>query len=57
MASLSSILPSNLTYADDFRFDTPLKLYDNPDGIFYSLCERSGIKREDIVNAAEHIND
>lgn len=57
MALLLSILPSNLTYADDFRFDTPLKLYDNPDGIFYSLCERSGIKREDIVNAAEHLYD
>ena len=34
------------------RFDSPLKLYDNPDGVFYSLCERSGIRREDIVNGA-----
>ena len=37
----------------DCRFDTPLKLYDNPDGLFFSLCERSGISREDIVKAAK----
>ena len=34
------------------EFDTPLNLYDNKDGVFYSLCERSGITREDILNAA-----
>jgi ATP-binding cassette, subfamily C (CFTR/MRP), member 1 len=34
------------------EFDTPLRLYDNHDGLFFALCERSGIRREDIVNAA-----
>lgn len=34
------------------EFDTPLNLYDKKDGIFYSLCDRSGISREDILNAA-----
>lgn len=37
----------------DIRFDTPLNLFDKDDGIFRSLCERSGIKREDIVHAME----
>ena len=34
------------------RFDTPLNLYDNAHSVFYSLCEKSGINREDIVNAS-----
>jgi hypothetical protein len=34
------------------RFDTPLNLYDNEHSVFYSLCEKSGINREDIVNAS-----
>jgi len=33
------------------EFDTPLHLFDNEEGIFSSLCHRSGITREDIVNA------
>ena len=36
------------------RFDTPLRLYDSQ-GVFSSLCERSGISREDILNAAKDI--
>ena len=39
---------------DDGRvseFDTPLALFDNPDGIFRGMCERSNIAREDVVNA------
>lgn len=35
------------------RFDTPLNLYDNEDGLFFSLCQRSGITREDILHAHE----
>ncbi|KAI0037723.1 hypothetical protein FA95DRAFT_1506607, partial [Auriscalpium vulgare] len=45
------------------EFDTPTKLYlDN--GIFYTMCERSGITLEDIERAAkertleeDHAND
>lgn len=29
------------------EFDTPLNLY-NAGGIFRSMCERSGIRREDL---------
>ncbi|CAD6978418.1 hypothetical protein A4X06_0g7491 [Tilletia controversa] len=33
------------------EFDTPLALYDLPDGIFRGMCDRSGISRPDILNA------
>ena len=39
------------------RFDTPLRLYDNPDSVFYSLCQKSGISREDVVTAAKESNN
>jgi ATP-binding cassette subfamily C (CFTR/MRP) protein 1 len=32
------------------ELDSPLKLYDQG-GIFRSMCERSGIKREEIAGA------
>ena len=31
--------------------DTPLALFDRPDGIFRGMCERSGLTREDIIAA------
>ncbi|GAA5898535.1 hypothetical protein JCM6882_007809 [Rhodosporidiobolus microsporus] len=34
-------------------FATPLDLFDMEDGIFRSLCDQSGISREDIVHAQE----
>ena len=49
MVSLLSITPFKVT--TDVRFDTPLNLYNNAGGLFFSLCEESGIKYEDIVNA------
>lgn len=36
------------------RFDTPLNLFDNENGIFNSMCQQSGIRREDIVSAEEN---
>ncbi|CAE6463976.1 hypothetical protein ACGC1H_006664 [Rhizoctonia solani] len=34
------------------EFDTPMALYKRTDGIFRSMCERSSITAEDIVNAS-----
>lgn len=31
------------------EMDSPVSLWDNPDGIFRAMCERSGITREDIL--------
>jgi len=36
---------------DDGRiaeFDTPLNLFDNPDSIFHSMCDKAGLNRHDI---------
>ncbi|EPS30548.1 hypothetical protein PDE_05500 [Penicillium oxalicum 114-2] len=33
------------------EMDTPLALWDRPDGIFRAMCERSGISREDILSS------
>jgi len=33
------------------QFDTPLNLFDMDEGLFRSMCDRSGITREDIVKA------
>ncbi|KZO98301.1 multidrug resistance-associated ABC transporter [Calocera viscosa TUFC12733] len=30
------------------EFDTPLNLFDNPDSIFRSMCEKAGLSRRDI---------
>jgi len=34
------------------EFDTPAKLYKNPEGIFRGMCDRSSISLEDIQYAA-----
>ena len=34
------------------ELDTPIALYDQG-GIFRSMCDRSGIRREDFFNSAE----
>lgn len=39
--------------APNSRFDTPFSLYDNEKSVFFSLCEKSGINREDIINASQ----
>ena len=31
------------------ELDTPLDLFDRPGGIFHGMCERSGIRREDLL--------
>ncbi|KAK0545187.1 hypothetical protein OC846_005775 [Tilletia horrida] len=33
------------------EYDSPLVLFDRPNGIFRGMCERSGIGREDIIRA------
>lgn len=33
------------------EFDSPAKLFENKDGIFYGMCKSSGITSEDIANA------
>ncbi|KAG0138983.1 hypothetical protein CROQUDRAFT_55413, partial [Cronartium quercuum f. sp. fusiforme G11] len=33
------------------EFDTPLNLFDRPDGIFKGMCDSSSITREDIIKA------
>jgi len=39
------------------ELDTPINLYDQG-GIFRSMCERSGIRRDDFINSAEaHYDD
>lgn len=35
------------------EFDTPENLFDRPDGIFRSMCDRSSISRDDILHAAQ----
>lgn len=39
------------------EFDTPLRLYNNPNGIFRGMCERSSITLEDIELAAKRGRD
>ena len=39
------------------ELDTPISLYDQG-GIFRSMCDRSGIRREDFFNSTEaHLGD
>jgi ABC-type multidrug transport system fused ATPase/permease subunit len=33
------------------EMDKPVTLWDNPEGIFRAMCDRSGITREDILNS------
>ena len=33
------------------EYDSPLALFDRPDSIFRGMCDRSGIKREEVVQA------
>ena len=33
------------------EFDTPLRLFDDVNSIFRGMCDRSGIKREEVVTA------
>ena len=35
------------------ELDTPLNLYDQENGIFRGMCERSGIRREDFFLSEE----
>ena len=35
------------------ELDTPLNLYDQAGGIFRSMCERSGISRQDFFTSQE----
>jgi ABC-type multidrug transport system fused ATPase/permease subunit len=35
------------------EFDTPMKLYANPDGIFRGMCDRSSIDEDDIKLASK----
>lgn len=40
------------------ELDSPIALYDQPNGIFRSMCDRSGIRREDFFSSDEaHFND
>jgi len=39
------------------EFDTPMKLYENLNGIFRSMCDRSGITAKDIQLAREGVED
>ncbi|RMZ88029.1 hypothetical protein DV736_g4741, partial [Chaetothyriales sp. CBS 134916] len=36
------------------ELDTPIRLYNNPGGIFRGMCDRSGIKREDFNGSGEY---
>ena len=38
---------------DIAELDTPITLYDRPDGIFRSMCDRSGIRRDDFFHSDE----
>lgn len=35
------------------ELDSPITLYDRPESIFRSMCDRSGIRREDFFNSEE----
>jgi ATP-binding cassette subfamily C (CFTR/MRP) protein 1 len=37
------------------QLDTPLNLYDDKDGIFRGMCDRSKIRREDIMKARDDL--
>jgi len=39
------------------EFDTPVKLYENTDGIFRGMCERSSISLDDIKLAVKATSD
>lgn len=52
---LSTIIGyDRIVVMDDGRvaeYDTPLALFDRPDSIFRGMCDRSGIKRDEVVQA------